>query len=159
MAELFAMGVGCVLLGDARASSRELRAMARLNAATELELPVVYHAWVPQELRRRLAELCLLSRRDQPEAVLRATDTRGIALEPVCCTARPAGSLTMDNRRALQYMGEVQIPLTDMGPDPAVNVLGYIHESARGLLPFLRGGGAPFRLADYHENQTGGTLC
>lgn len=151
MAELFSMGIDCVLLGDVSASLRELKAMARLNMAAELELPVVYHTWVPEELRKRLAALALFSRRDQPEATVRATDTRGIPLEPCCCTARTAYSLTMDNRRGLQYMGEVQIPLKDLGADPAVSVLGYIHESARGLVRFLRYGGRPFRLVDYNN--------
>lgn len=151
MAELFAMGVDCVLMGDVSASLRELNAMARLSAMAEQELPVVYHTWVPQELRKRLASLTLDSRRDQPEATIRATGTRGIPLEPCCCSVREAYSLTMDNRRGLQYMGEVQIPLRDLGADPAVSVLGYIHESARGLVRFLRYGGRPFRLVDYND--------
>lgn len=151
MAELFAMGVDCVLLGDASATPRELAAMVRLNAAAELELPVVYYTWVPEPLRKELAATPLLSRRDQPETVIRATDTRGIPLEPFCCTTRAAYFLTMDNRRGLQYMGEVQIPLQALGADPAVNVLGYIHEDARGLVRFLRYGGTPFRLVDYND--------
>jgi hypothetical protein len=151
MAELFAMGVDCVLLGDVSATPRELAAMARLNAAPELELPVVYHTWVPKSLRKKLAAIPLLSRRDQPETVIRATDTRGIPLEPFCCTTRTAYSLTINNRRGLQYMGEVQIPLQCLGADPAVNVLGYIHEDARGLVRFLRYGGTLFRLVDYND--------
>lgn len=151
MAELFAMGVDCVLLGDTSATRRELEAMARLSAAPELELPVVYRTWVPDPLRRQLSAIPLLSRRDQPETVIRATDTRGIPLEPFCCAARTAYSLTMDNRRGLQYMGEVQIPLQNLGADPTVNVLGYIHEDARGLVRVLRYGGTPFRLVDYNN--------
>lgn len=151
MAELFAMGVDCVLLGDASATPRELSAMARLNAMFEWALPVVYRSWVPEALKKTLADLPLRSRRDQPELVLRATDTRGIPLEPFCCTPRGAYSVTMDNRRGLQYMGEVQIPLRDLDADPTVNVLGHIHEDARGLIRFLRCGAVPFRLVDYND--------
>lgn len=151
MAELFAMGVDCAFLGDISATPRELAAMTRLNAMSEWELPVVYRSWVPKELKKTIAAISLRGRRDQPERVLRATDTRGIPLEPFCCAPRTAYSLTMDNSRGLQYMGEVQIPLHDLGADPTVNVLGCIHEDARGLIPFLHYGGLPFRLIDYND--------
>ena len=149
MAELFALGVDAVLVGDVRATTRELAAMARLAKADAIPLPVVYESWVPRRLREVLAGYRLLSRRDQPAALIRAAETRSIPAEPFACGPRPVGALTMENRRSLQYMGEVQIPLIPLGPDPAVNVLGMIHPSAWNLLQALKYAGAPFRLVDY----------
>ena len=54
--------------------------------------------------------------------------------------------MTLDNRLAGRYAGEVEITLTDLPADPSVNVMGRVSEEERFLLGLMRGG-ARFRFS------------
>ena len=45
----------------------------------------------------------------------------------------PQGTVTLDNRLAGRYAGEVEITLTDLPADPSVNVMGRVSEG--GTVP------------------------
>ena len=87
-------------------------------------------------------------RPDEAEEVLRAQNSRALFKEmdipPFTLKYLPQGTVTLDNRLAGRYAGEVEITLTDLPADPSVNVMGRVSEEERFLLGLMRGG-ARFR--------------
>lgn len=59
---------------------------------------------------------------------------------PLHTTARPIGTVTIDNNRYGRYQGEVQITKTDLPADEKVNVIGHVVGDDLALLPYIEGG-------------------
>ena len=99
-------------------------------------------------LHEKLAACIFTLRPDEAEEVLRAQNSRALFKEmdipPFTLKYLPQGTVTLDNRLAGRYAGEVEITLTDLPADPSVNVMGRVSEEERFLLGLMRGG-ARFR--------------
>lgn len=142
-------GLDAVLFGDVSATADELEAVAALCADEVLSLPVVFNRDCPETLRQTLTHTVFANRSDRPEFVIRGTETRGTAVEPARTGPRSAFCVTVDNCRSGQYMGEMQIMLTDMPPCPEANVVGWVPPDAQVLVPFLEDCTCRFRLTEY----------
>lgn len=128
--ELFHSGVDDVYIGDPEVSEELLSRLMELDRFGRVSLRVEGF----QEGEFRL-------RPDFSRDVLRFMDTR--SSDPVVAlntTARPIGSITMDNDRYGRYRGEVQITLHDLPADERVNVAGRIVEADLPLLSLLQPG-------------------
>jgi len=116
-----------ILFGDSVPSDEELEAVAHAATLDYVEIPVWLDAKLPESIKKILTETVLLSRPDQPETVLRATQTRqNCGIQVYHPIKRPAYSITIDNVNSNRYEGEVQIMLRDLPPTPVDN--GSIHD-------------------------------
>ncbi|MBH8607631.1 MupG family TIM beta-alpha barrel fold protein [Thermoactinomyces sp. CICC 10521] len=80
-------------------------------------------------------------RPDFARDVLRLMDTRSPGpVPPANTTARPRGTVTMDNDKYGRYRGEVQIVLRDLPADPRVNVVGSVFPEDLPLLLLVQPG-------------------
>ena len=147
-AELFAAGFAGVIIGDYPASTEEMRRVVR-SAESPLDIPVVFDSGVDRGAIEKLLATPLRARLDQPESIIRAANSRGIAVKPYRTGHRPAYTVTLCNERAGRYMGEVQISLRDLCPSHNHNVIGFIHPDARRLATYLKGGAFEFVLSEY----------
>lgn len=114
-----------------------------------LELPVWFNQDIDQELKEKLTSMVLVARRDQPNQLIRAEQSRGLANIPVNLPIkRNAYSLTMHNHLANRYMGELQIPFVDLPSEEYVNVIGQVKPYAYHLVELLKYGKVAFVLKE-----------
>jgi len=128
--ELIRAGVDDVYFGDPEVSEELLSRLMELDRFGRVSLRVEGFQEGEFQLRP-----------DFSRDVLRLMDTR--SSDPVVAmntTARPIGSITIDNNRYGRYRGEVQITLHDLPSDERVNVAGRIVEADLPLLSLLQPG-------------------
>jgi len=128
--ELIRAGVDDVYIGDPEVSEELLSRLMELDRFGRVSLRVEGFQEGEFQLRP-----------DFSRDVLRLMDTR--SSDPVVAmntTARPIGSITIDNNRYGRYRGEVQITLHDLPSDERVNVAGRIVEADLPLLSLLQPG-------------------
>lgn len=86
------------------------------------------------------------NRFDSARDVIRSTESRQMAqvgelpVHPANTTARPLGTITIDNEKYGRYQGEIQIVKRSLPHDKKVNVIGHVVEEDRMLLRFIKGG-------------------
>ena len=138
------LGTDAFYIGDDGATEDELDALAQLDDVLTLTLLTEKIT----ALHEKLAACIFTLRPDEAEEVLRAQNSRALFKEmdipPFTLKYLPQGTVTLDNRLAGRYAGEVEITLTDLPADPSVNVMGRVSEEERFLLGLMRGG-ARFR--------------
>ncbi|GBG94179.1 membrane protein [Ligilactobacillus salitolerans] len=81
--------------------------------------------------------LYLHQRPDVARDVVRLVEGRALnqeTIEPANILPRKRGAVTLDNKLALRYQGELEIVKRDLPADPTVNVLGYIQANELDLL-------------------------
>lgn len=149
MIELFANGFDYVLIGDSMAENSELQDISRCASQEFIEIPVIFNKYIDEGIKEQLIERTLVSRVDQPEKLIRATDTRGIMVMPCYCAPRDIYTISINNKNSAQYMGEIQIALQDMGSSIEHNVIGFVHPFGKGLLEYVKSGRSKFRLVEY----------
>jgi len=149
MQELFAAGFDYVLIGDSFAEENELAAMSEAFRKDYIEIPVVFNEYIDEHVKQQILNTTLKSREDQPDYLIRATNTRGITVNPRYCADRPKFTVTLDNSKSLRYMGELQIALKDMGSCSEANVVGFVHPYGQRLLEYIKYGANSFRLVEY----------
>lgn len=138
--------VDCILFGDPLAADSELAAVGRIDPdCVELEVvPVDGLTAVERDIL--FAEH--INRLDPGESVIRSSESRSLAKEPVPPRppqAREPGCVTIDNERYRRYMGELQIVTQPLPADARVNVAAHVAPSELDLLDYVRPG-RPFRL-------------
>ncbi|HML36359.1 MAG TPA: MupG family TIM beta-alpha barrel fold protein [Bacillota bacterium] len=148
MAELFAEGFDYVLTGDGMASGEELEDMSRCAREEYVEIPVVFHRYIEDEVKRRLLSMEFISRVDQPEQLIRATGSRGLHVSPCYCAPRNRYAISLNNSDSSHYMGELQIALQDMGSSAEANVIGFVHPFGVRLLECIKYGKNRFKLVE-----------
>ncbi|MCH4157313.1 MAG: MupG family TIM beta-alpha barrel fold protein [Acidaminococcaceae bacterium] len=80
------------------------------------------------------------ARLDVAQDALRTQESRsllgGLVVEPDATTAlpKPAGAVTLDNKRYLRYMGELQILTGPQNPDPRTNLVAQVLPKGLPLL-------------------------
>lgn len=136
-----------MFFGDCFVSEKDLMIVSEMVKNDSVYLPVNYLSNVPPKLIEALELISFQSRTDQPERVLRATQSRGIIeVEPFNNIEIEKGSLTIDNKLANRYHGELQIALETLSAKSYVNVIGSIDPIASDLLLLLKKGSIAFRI-------------
>ena len=86
------------------------------------------------------------SRLDVAQDAIRTQESRvllhGLVVEPDTSTVLPKtpGAITLDNKRYLRYMGELQILTSSQDPDPRTNIVAQVLPKALPLLKKIRPG-------------------
>ena len=134
------LGTDAFYIGDDGAAEEELDALAKLDDVLTLTLVTEKIT----ALHEKLAACTFTLRPDEAEEVLRAQNSRvlykGMDIPPFTMKYRPQGTVTLDNRLAGRYAGEVELTLTDLPADSSVNVMGRVRADERFLLGLMRGG-------------------
>jgi len=89
----------------------------------------------------------MLSRPDQAESMIRATQTRKrLEIQPYNTIHRPSYAITLDNNRSNRYEGECQIMLKDLEPSLVANVIGQVKPYGKRLVEQVKSRSLPFKL-------------
>lgn len=138
-----------ILFGDSVPSDEELESVAHVASLEYVEIPVWLDAKLPESIKKIVTETMLISRPDQAEGVLRATQTRqSIGIQIYHPIYRPAYSITIDNILSNRYEGEVQIMLKDLPPTPVANVIGQVKPYGKRLVEQIKYRNLPFKLTE-----------
>lgn len=125
-------GIKDVLIGDSMASIETLRSIQAY-----MENKVLYIKAHLEENYQHLYNQEIKVRKDQAEQVVRLALPRVKDVEVFHNTKRPKGCITMQNKLAGRYSGEVHLNRIDMSMDARVNVIGYIHPEYIDLLNYI----------------------
>src|SRR5699024_6834348 len=85
------------------------------------------------------------NRADSARDCFRSVESRQLAclgegdITPYNCVERPAGTITIDNKKYLRYQGKIQITKSDLPADEKVNVIGRVILGDRELLQWVKG--------------------
>ena len=152
--ELVATGVfDYLFFGDGNPSENELRQVSHIAIHHCVWIPVYFRPQLDPQIRDILLKTTLKSRSDQPEFILRATQTRGLfPVPPQSSGDRDKLCITLDNHNAGRYEGELQIALKNLAGTEYTNVIGQVDMLAENLISLIRYGKVSFRLieADPH---------
>ncbi len=140
---LSALGVDDIYLSDSLPTEHELTALTQtslhcvsLRALPAIETDDIFHF---------LSEP-FTARTDDARDTVRALESRkraekyGKLLIPQNTVSRPFGTVTIDNSQYLRYTGELQIIKRHLPADPRTNVIAYIRENEKFLIPCIRPG-------------------
>lgn len=158
--ELAALGADSIFIGDDAPTDTELQALAAVRTqrpfqfsghpAAKITLsdagtlpPVILpiklltsDAYLLKFLQNKFS-----ARLDPAQDAIRTRESRellhGLVIEPDATATRPKtpGAITLDNKKYLRYMGELQILTCSQAPDPRTNVVAQVVPEA---LPFLQ---------------------
>ena len=138
-----------ILFGDSLPSDDELKAVSRLAALDYVEIPIWLDQALPDRLKHAVTDTVLKSRIDQPENVVRMTQTRQcMTIPPHHAINRPAYAITIDNTLSNRYEGELQIMLKDCPPSPIANVIGQVKPYGKRLVHQIKANSLPFKLTE-----------
>lgn len=130
-----------ILVGDPRLTEATIR-----QFEAEQDGVIVLRAFANGRQEQRDTET---NRFDPARDVIRSVESRmnksTIDLTPQYPSARPLGTITIDNERYGRYAGEVQITKRDLPADERINVLGRVIAEDRPLIALL-GPGSKFRI-------------
>ena len=153
--ELTATGMfDYIFFGDGNPSRTEMEQVQEIVHHHCVSVPVYFNSRLDDELRQKLLNVVLKSRSDQPEFILRATQTRGLGHVP----AHPGPDrdklcITLDNELSGKYEGELQIALKSMPGVEYATVIGQVDMLAENLISLIRYGKVAFRLVEAEKIQ------
>lgn len=125
-------GIKDVFIGDSKASIHTLKSIqAYMN---DKKLCIKAHL---EEEYKHLYNQEIKVRKDQAEQVIRLAMPRVDDVTVFHNTIRPRGSITMQNKLAGRYSGEVHLAKIDLDMDARVNVIGFIHPEYIELLNYI----------------------
>lgn len=155
--ELTATGLfDLIFFGDGHPSEREMQQVQQIVQNRCVWVPVYFRPDLDPELKKQLLAATLKSRSDQPEFIIRATQTRGIMpIPPHNVIDRDKLCITLDNSESGKYEGELQIVLKNLAALPYVNVIGQVDMLAENLISLIRYGQGLFWLAEAETLQNG----
>ncbi|MCH3949710.1 MAG: MupG family TIM beta-alpha barrel fold protein [Acidaminococcus sp.] len=137
---LLLLGTDVIYIGDDGPSESELQLLAATDGVVNLTM--LTDRITP--LHKKLASHVYTCRPDLSEEVIRAADSRAqwkdTDIQPFSKHQLTAGSVTLDNKLAGRYAGEVEICLTDLPAVESVNRMGVIPFKEMFLLPLFHGG-------------------
>lgn len=114
-----------------------------------VELPVWFDQGIDKELKEKLTSMVFQARGDQPDILVRATQSRDIC---ACACYQPIErlpfSLVIMNEYANRYNGEIQIPLVGLPAVQHANVIGQVKPYAKRLIEATKYGQVPFILKE-----------
>lgn len=153
--ELTATGMfDYIFFGDGNPSRTEMEQVQEIVHNHCVYVPVYFNSSLDTDLRQKLLNIVLKSRSDQPEFILRATQTRGlgsVCAQPV--SDRDKLCITLDNELSGKYEGELQIALKSMPGVEYANVIGQADMLAENLISLIRYGKVAFRLVEAEKIQ------
>ena len=135
-----AVGVDSIFIGGSLPSADELNALAaikpnRVTLAAEL--------LQADAIAKELLEKTYTARLDDARDVIRAAESRqymqahGLVIAPALPHVRPYGSITIDNEKYGEYMGELQILKRPLPADERVNVVARIQDEEQFLINYI----------------------
>lgn len=114
-----------------------------------VEVPVWFDQGVDKELKEKLTSMIFQARADQPDILVRATQSRDIcACDCYQPTEQMPYSLVIMNEYANRYNGEIQIPLVSLPAMQHANVIGQVKPYAKRLVEEIKYGCVPFILKE-----------
>lgn len=114
-----------------------------------IELPVWLNKNIDSKLKEKLTSMVFVARSDQPQSLIRATQSRGIDyIEIDNPIQRFPLAITLNNHLANRYMGELQIILEELPSVKYANVIGQVKPYARQLLEEIKYGKVAFILKE-----------
>lgn len=139
---LFALGADIVYFGDLKASSEELSMIGKIK--TPFEFRIKFKT-LNEDIKQYILNNELSQRVDEAENVIRIEESRYYfneknPIEKECVGIRAIGTITIDNKDYLRYMGEMQIAKINLGYDERVNIIGSVIEEDLFLLNYIKGG-------------------
>ena len=139
---LFALGTDIVYFGDMKASDIELSTVGRIK--TPFEFRVEFKT-LNEDIKQYILNNEFSQRVDEAENVVRIEESRYYfneknPVEKECIGVRPIGTITIDNKDYLRYMGEMQITKVNLDFDERVNLVAQIREEDLFLLNYIKGG-------------------
>ncbi|MDR3116252.1 MAG: MupG family TIM beta-alpha barrel fold protein [Bifidobacteriaceae bacterium] len=123
--------VNGILSGDSKISCESIKYIADFMQNKIINLPCVlykeYAKYYDKELGLRV---------DNGEKVLRILSTRIPDIEPSKTADRQAGTITIDNKLACRYSGEIEITKNNLPFSNSANLMGYISPQFLPLLQY-----------------------
>lgn len=132
------LGVDHICFGDAFVEDSELKQAKKAMEDSKIDLMIDFEEKINDEVIKNICNKVLQNRVDEPQYVIRCTDTRGIIVEPENVRERKYADVTIDNVLSAQYKGEVQIMLCDRPKYDFCNVIGHVEKDYQLLLPFAK---------------------
>lgn len=124
-------GINDVLIGDSRAKLSTLESIQEYMSSHTLRIP----AYFEPEFYNLYRTFNL--RVDLADKVVRLAVQRSQGIDVFYNNQRKRGSITIENRLAGRYCGEMQITKIDMQMSRTANVVGFIHPDYVELLDYL----------------------
>lgn len=139
---LFALGTDIVYFGDLKASNEELFTIGKIK--TPFEFRIIFKT-LNEDIKEYVLNNILSQRMDEAENVIRIEESRYYfndknPVEKEYTGVRPVGTVTIDNKDYLRYMGEMQITKIDLDCNRKVNIIGSIAGEDLFLLKYMQGG-------------------
>ena len=123
---LAALGLDSIFIADCLPSKEELYALNRCHDNTVL---IKAEMLTDDEATRQLLQNTFTAREDAAAWAIRAQESRLLltgSIPPLCCQKRQPGDITIDNEKALRYMGELEIILHPQTAEDSVNLAARI---------------------------------
>ena len=142
-----------VYFGDAYASEQELRKVLNINKDI-VEIEVELFEGISDIEKRIIFHPCHVNRLDAPEYIIRSSQLRSKIDEeilPFNCVQKNVNFITIDNKNAGRYMGELQIIRKPIPEDFRVNVVGKVDDQNASILDYIQPG-RNFKLVEKGEN-------
>ncbi|RDY29174.1 DUF871 domain-containing protein [Romboutsia weinsteinii] len=135
---LFALGCDNVYFGDAIAGYDELKSVGSIKSSVELRADLFT---INEEVLDLINNNILTDRSDSACDVVRAVEGRfnlKSVIEPENNNIeRKEGAITVDNKKYLRYMCELQICRKDLPKDDRINVIGQIIDEDLFLIKYI----------------------
>ncbi len=151
---LVALGTDSVFLADSLPTQAEIQSLGQLRDDC---VTIGAELLTDDDASRRLLSHVFTSRVDEARDAIRAQESRSIiakahaTIAPETAEARPRGVVTIDNKQAGRYMGELEIVKKNLPADPRVNVCARIDRADFPLLACISPG-RKFSFTFHSEN-------
>jgi hypothetical protein len=127
-------GVDGILVGDSKVSFTAIKYIGDFMRQKLVNLP----CWLLEPYQSYYDKIFTL-RSDTPQNVVRLLSPRTLQV-PISQTAqRPKGTITMDNRLAERYAGEIEITRCDLPFSRSANIMGWVFSQFCPILDHLDG--------------------
>ena len=140
---LVALGTDSVFLADSLPTQAEIQSLGQLRDDC---VTIGAELLTDDDASRRLLSHVFTSRVDEARDAIRAQESRSIiakahaTIAPETAEARPRGVVTIDNKQAGRYMGELEIVKKNLPADPRVNVCARIDRADFPLIACISPG-------------------
>lgn len=125
-------GTTDILIGDSKAKINTLEWIKEYMDDKIMNIPVHF-----KDEYKYFFEKDHFARKDLSDSVIRLTEERVTDVEIAENNVRRKGSITMENKLAGRYSGEIQICKQDFPMSSASNVLGFVHPDFTDLLNYI----------------------
>lgn len=119
-----------LLYSDEWMSEKQFQLIKEIVQNKTIQIPVILSKNLTETEKRIILKKHIF-RYDSNKLLLRSRTSREMAefassIQPLNCTERNTGCITIDNERYLRYSGELQVVLKDLDKDERVNVAGRL---------------------------------